>query len=730
MTESPSLTIKDLHPDQQFLHYKLLEQIGQGGQGVVWSAVDEVNQRVVAIKVSEIPGRESHVEETDLSQNEIILKIRHPHILPVLDVGSVGMIRYQVSPYISGGSLADLMGRVRTLTTVEIFQMAGAITSALDYLHSRDIVHRDLKPSNILLDRNNNLYLTDFGISRVISSTTRALHTGRGTPPYVPPEQHKLAPITPQSDIYSVGIILFELFTRQLPWNGENSLGILQLHSPASLPDPRLVNQTLPPELGDVLRAMTNAEPKDRPGSGAEALQLLKKVFDLDVDISPVQRDINDRSFGPLDSREIYSQSLLQWDVFQAPIPVSLTDFAILDINHDTIKNDSDQDLFLRFMLYSSLLYGYNEDIWWEQVANPEDRIYVASRLIALKNPAVIHRVVRHFVTEYGTLDSRNLFPDTILGTILMAGLNSSIPSVSLDLIAAVGILANPTDEWQRFFIGDDEDYSLGLSAIESTDKGDAAAKLIGRIKSHRAADTFFTNAPDSRRISGLKLIQGEAGSIPLPISLETRFALFLNHLRDRVLSKPLNLLTGYTMAFLGVVAGMFGIVFSTINIPTFMSLERILISLEHSAFLGLLLGFGIFLIRVVVERFPETHPLIRLLSGTFLGGLVIIFSFSTYSTLLLKNPPAGAVVPLCGWLLAFCLAWISLAKSRFVKIIGAAFLITAIMIIGWWLRIPLQSSPLLYLRFEWGIGQLVTSYFLFALPIAILNNIIDISPK
>ncbi len=268
------IVLKDLSPKARFLNYELLEQIGAGGEGVVWSGVDLEHNRIVAIKLNELTefGKQNMRDRMFDKQVDKLLALRHPHILPIYDYGLTKSIHYLVSPYLPGGSLRDLL-TARELTIHDTLSFAAEIAAGLDYLHDQNILHRDLKPSNILLDFSGTAYISDFGLARFIPDTTQAVHTGRGTPPYAPPEQLAMKAMTRQSDIFSFGILLFEMFTRQVPWDGEKILGIQQLYSREELPDPCKINSQLPPDLAKVLRRMTEASPASRPGSAGEALQ-------------------------------------------------------------------------------------------------------------------------------------------------------------------------------------------------------------------------------------------------------------------------------------------------------------------------------------------------------------------------------------------------------------------------------------------------------------------------
>ena len=254
--------------------YTLLEQIGRGGEAVVWSGFDNVRKRIVAVKVistvSNDPAAASLVPANFEREVHLVASLEHPHILPMYEFGMADTFSYFVMAYKGLGTLVRRINR-GPLSLVEVAQTAREVLSALAYLHQRGIVHRDIKPSNILLDSQRRTYLADFGLAKELSHSTMVLHTGRGTGPYAPYEQQTYNSITQQSDIYSLGVVLYEMLAGQLPWGGQFSLATLQSGDDEVLPDASVHNSEVTAELTAVLRKFTAFRWQERPQTGEAA---------------------------------------------------------------------------------------------------------------------------------------------------------------------------------------------------------------------------------------------------------------------------------------------------------------------------------------------------------------------------------------------------------------------------------------------------------------------------
>lgn len=253
--------------------YQLERIIGRGGMAEVYSAHQVNLGREVAIKVIK-PDLIEDIEFLDRFKREVKLlsKLEHPNIVPVIDGGEDAGVVYLVMRYIKGGGLHHRL-RSGIMDLHLVAKMLIQIGSALTYAHTKaDIVHRDMKPSNVLLDDTDNAYLTDFGIAKLLAGTTKltASNTVLGTPAYMSPEQWRGEGLNATADIYSMGIMAYEMVTGRLPYEGDTSFTLMYKHFNEMPPSPRELVTTLPESLELVLLKSIAKDPNDRFQSAEE----------------------------------------------------------------------------------------------------------------------------------------------------------------------------------------------------------------------------------------------------------------------------------------------------------------------------------------------------------------------------------------------------------------------------------------------------------------------------
>lgn len=214
--------------------YAILELIGQGGMASVYRARQETMKRDVAIKVIESRLAQSPEFIARFEREaQVVASLNHPHILKVFDYGQAQGLVYLVMELHSGGSLNGMIRVQGRLTIQYAAQLTGQIASALDYAHKRGIIHRDLKPQNVLLDEQGNAILTDFGIAKLLQPDATALtQTGMvmGTPTYMAPEVWQGLTVDARADVYSLGIMLYEMLTGTPPYSAETPAGMMYRH--------------------------------------------------------------------------------------------------------------------------------------------------------------------------------------------------------------------------------------------------------------------------------------------------------------------------------------------------------------------------------------------------------------------------------------------------------------------------------------------------------------------
>jgi serine/threonine-protein kinase len=269
---------------QNLGQYRLIETVGVGGMATVYKAYQPGLDRYVAIKV--LPPQHALVrgfQERFIREARAIAQLSHPNILPIYDVGIEEDISYFVMKYVPGQTLRDLMGRPMSLERVIHFM--GQICGALDHAHGRGILHRDIKPANMLLDENDWLLLADFGLAKIMEGGEALTATGQGmgTPNYVSPEQVEGETIDHRTDIYSLGIILYEMLTGQVPYHGETPMSIMFKHIYEPLPRPRTINPDIPEAVEQIILKATAKAARERYQQAGEIAQALRQYLSTDL---------------------------------------------------------------------------------------------------------------------------------------------------------------------------------------------------------------------------------------------------------------------------------------------------------------------------------------------------------------------------------------------------------------------------------------------------------------
>lgn len=271
---------------QSFGRYQILEQIGEGGMATVYKAFDTSLDVEVAVKVIRTERLSPEISEIALKRFEreakALAKLNHPNIVKVTDYGEYDGKPYLVMPYLAGGTLKELMNSFGALPWPAAGRLILPISKALEYAHQHGTIHRDIKPSNIIFTDSGEPMLSDFGIVKIMDNDDIVELTGAnitiGTAEYMAPEQVFSKNVDSRADIYSLGVVYYELVTGHRPFQADTTMAVMFKHVNAPLPRPTQFVPNLPEKVEQVIFKALAKKPENRYASMADLASDLERI--------------------------------------------------------------------------------------------------------------------------------------------------------------------------------------------------------------------------------------------------------------------------------------------------------------------------------------------------------------------------------------------------------------------------------------------------------------------
>ncbi|MGM0410463.1 MAG: Stk1 family PASTA domain-containing Ser/Thr kinase [Bacillota bacterium] len=263
--------------------YKIKNELGKGGMAIVYEAKDLLLDREVAIKML----RSEHVSDKNFIEKfhheaKAVARLSHPNVVSIFDIGQDEDKHYLVMEDIKGKNLKDIIKSRGKIPIAEALDITNQILSALKVAHKKDIIHCDIKPHNILITPDKQVKVTDFGIAKAVSATTTMTDTIMGSANYFSPEQAKGGDIKAHSDLYSVGVVLYEMLTGEVPFKADSPISVALKHIKESATPPKEINEKIPVQLNDFILKALSKDPENRFQSAEKmresSLAILQKL--------------------------------------------------------------------------------------------------------------------------------------------------------------------------------------------------------------------------------------------------------------------------------------------------------------------------------------------------------------------------------------------------------------------------------------------------------------------
>ncbi|AQR96147.1 Stk1 family PASTA domain-containing Ser/Thr kinase [Clostridium saccharoperbutylacetonicum] len=341
--------------------YKILEKIGEGGMGIVYKAKCTLLNRFVAIKIlkAELSENEDFIARFRREANSAA-SLSHQNIVSVYDVGSEGKINFIVMEYINGKTLKKLIKENNKLSYSTALDISLQISKALLYAHKNNIIHRDIKPDNILINEENVIKLTDFGIAKVSDSKTLTNSNNiMGSVHYFSPEQAQGKLVDFRTDIYALGIVMYEMFTGKIPFIGDNSISVAIMHIKELVTPPKEIDCEIPDNINSVILKALEKEPSKRFKSTtefSEIINLIKENPELEVNFEnchDTKTVIMDSSTLTFSDTKINPTVIMKQDEIQQTELITKT----LDINKKNKSKNSKIIIVFGFLILAITSY-------------------------------------------------------------------------------------------------------------------------------------------------------------------------------------------------------------------------------------------------------------------------------------------------------------------------------------------------------------------------------------
>ncbi len=261
--------------------YELYERIGEGGMSVVYKAKDKLLNRFVAIKILKPQFINDHkFIDSFRRESQAAASMSHPNIVNIYDVGREGNIHYIVMELIEGRTLNDYIKEQGAMSYPKVIALSKQVASALAFAHKNHIIHRDVKPHNVMITPNGTAKITDFGIAKAVNAATIVDNTEGiiGSVHYFSPEQARGGYVDEKSDIYSLGIVMYEMLTGRVPFDGDNPVNIALMHINGEMVPPSKLVGGVPPALEHIILKCTDKYPVNRYASAEELIEALNNL--------------------------------------------------------------------------------------------------------------------------------------------------------------------------------------------------------------------------------------------------------------------------------------------------------------------------------------------------------------------------------------------------------------------------------------------------------------------